>query len=102
MYDDEDDLNRRLIKIMNHKHLEVTAHGNKVANRGNETTKEIYCSKITQSYINVRCNISKKCRFAMWYKYDRGPGDKGPVNIKYFRTINNNHDLVYHKEANLY
>ncbi len=32
----------------------------------------------------------------MWYKFDKN--SKGePVNIKYFRTINNNHDLEYHQ-----
>ena len=87
--------------MINHKHLEVTGKGNSMLNDQHDYMKEIYGLKVTQSYINIKCNINKKCRFAMWYKYDKNNAGE-PVNIKYFRTINNNHDLIHHKESNVY
>lgn len=56
---------------MNKMHREMTGEGN--AKVGNDV-KEIYEHRITSSYINVRCKISKKCRFMVWYKFD-GPND---------------------------
>ena len=66
---DERDLNRRLIKVLNQKHLEMTGAGNRQAT--GKDFQDIYESRLTQNYINVRCHVSRKCRFAMWYKYDR-------------------------------
>lgn len=89
------------MRVINSKHLELTGSGNKQLNDGDNYNRDIYGLKVTQSYINIKCNISKKCRFAMWYKYDKNNSGE-PVEIKYFRTINNNHDLLYHKESNVY
>jgi hypothetical protein len=70
-YDDLSSLNKHLIKIMNHKHNSITCQGNKALNKNSQFDDHIYCAKTTASYINVKCNVSKKCRFAMWYKYDK-------------------------------
>lgn len=99
VFDNEKDLHKKLIRVMNSIHLETTGAGNSELDANNNEC--IYRHCVTQSYINVKCNISKKCRFAMWYKYDKG-ADQSPINIKYFRTINNNHDIIYHKEAKRY
>lgn len=79
----------------------MTGSGNASKRKDKGGIDEIYSSKETPSYINVKCNISKKCRFAMWYKFEKSGKDQ-PINIKWFRTINNNHDLKYHKEAGIY
>ena len=97
---DLNDLDNRLVKKMNEIHAKVTQDGNKKLSKqkvDSNVFKEIYQAKETPSYINVRCSVHKKCRFAMWYKYDRS-AKGGLVNIRWFRTINNNHDLKYHKE----
>jgi outer membrane protein TolC len=42
-------------------------------------TKEIYEHRSTANYINVRCKVSKKCRFMVWYKFE-GSSEK-PTKI---------------------
>ena len=59
-FQDEKELSRKLIKAINHKHLEVTGKGNDQLNDGKVYNKDIYGLKVTQSYINIKCNISKK------------------------------------------
>ena len=100
-YADINILQNNLIKALNIKHLAYSGRGNMDLNGGQRAMEEIYTHRITSNYVNVRCNISKKCRFAMWYKFDRSSNDE-PINIRWFRTINNNHDLLYHKEAGIY
>ena len=67
----------------------------------NTQKSEIYVVRETQSYINIRCEISRRCRFAVWYKMDKNEKDQ-PINIKWFRTINNNHDLCHHKDSGIF
>lgn len=57
---------------------------------------ESYVTRVTPSYINVRYGPYKKCRFAIWYKYEKNSKDE-PIQIKWFRTINHSHDLIGHK-----
>ena len=86
------DFEKNLIKKMTKIHLGFTNNGNRVKNA------TIYESRVTPSYINVRCAISKKCRFAVWYKFSKNKeGD--PIDITWFRTINCNHDLSHHQLA---
>jgi len=84
--------------VLNSKHKDETGKGNSEAGKEH---KEFYTVQNTPSYVNIRCGVSKKCRFAIWYKRDKN-GDDENINIKYFRTINNNHDLCHHKEEGVY
>lgn len=90
-------LQNQLINPLNKMHRKMTAEGN--AKVGNDV-KEIYEHRITSSYINVRCKISKKCRFMVWYKFE-GPNDN-PAQIVWFRSINNNHDLAHHRNEGIF
>ena len=81
-----EEMQKKLINPMNSKHAAYVNLKNPI---------ESYVTRVTQSYINVRCSC-KKCRFAIWYKYEKNSKDE-PIQIKWFRTINNNHDLIHHK-----
>lgn len=79
----------------------MTGPGNATRKSGSTKIDDLYQYTQTPSYINVRCAISRKCRFAMWYKYEKNKSEE-TINIKWFRTINNNHDLKHHKESGVY
>ena len=96
-FSDLNHLQSNLVTPMNKMHRKLTGQGN--ANVGNDV-KEIYEHRITQSYINVRCKISRKCRFMVWYKFE---GDnENPHSIIWFRSINNNHDLAHHRNEGIF
>jgi len=61
---------------LNKVHLRMTGDGNF---RNKNDTKEIYEHRSTANYINVRCKVSKKCRFMVWYKFE-GSSEK-PTKI---------------------
>ena len=98
-YGTMDEFNKKLIKVLNEKHLDETGKGNKDAK--SKDFDEFYTVQNTPSYVNIRCGVSRKCRFAIWYKRDKNDNDEN-VNIKYFRTINNNHDLSHHKDEGIF
>lgn len=90
-------LQTQLIDSLNKIHRRMTAEGNYA--KGNDV-QEIYEYRVTSSYVNVRCKISRKCRFMCWYKFE-GSGDN-PHSISWFRTINNNHDLIHHRNEGVF
>jgi hypothetical protein len=97
------DFDKKLIRELNKTHNKMTGSGNAKNRKGGDedAVDEIYVAKVTPSYINVRCAVSKKCRFGMWYKFDKNGSDE-PINIKWFRTINNNHDIKFHREVGIF
>ena len=54
----------------------MTSEGN---SKNKNNTKDIYEWRSTANYVNIRCKVSKKCRFMVWYKFE-GSGEK-PTNI---------------------
>lgn len=90
VFENMDQMQKKLVNPMNKKHASYV---------NLKTPVESYVIRVTPSYINIRCGISKKCRFNVWYKYEKNSKDE-PIQIKWFRTINNNHDLIHHKAEN--
>ena len=46
-FSNEESLHKKLIRVINHKHLETTGSGNKSLNDGEKYNKEIYGLKVT-------------------------------------------------------
>ena len=79
-------------------HAEKTSKGN--SKRGKSDFNKFYKIVTTPKYVCIKCNVHRKCRFAVWYGMKLSGSD--PTNIKYCRTINNNHDIEWHKEENCF
>ena len=84
---------------MNRVHLEVTGPSNERLGSRN-LQLHIYETNRTSSYLQVRC-IHRKCRFMLWYKYKQSAAQT-VVDIEHFRSINLNHDILVHQEANTF
>ena len=53
---------------------------------------QFYELKVTPQYVHVKCGVSSKCRFQLWFSYLLS-SEGSPVNIQFYRTINLNHCL---------
>jgi hypothetical protein len=97
------DFEKGIIKELNNLHLSITKKGNSKHSKEAGEHSVLYKIVTTPKYVCIKCNVHRKCRFAVWYSMTMGDGSEPlPEKIKYCRTINNNHDIEFHKEESIY
>jgi len=86
-----------VVKKCNKLHSYETNKGNGKPEKNNQ---EFYMFKDTPKYIQLKCAVSAKCKFMIWFDFEK-KGDEF-TKIKHARGINLNHEIPLHKEANQY
>jgi hypothetical protein len=61
---------------------------------------EFYIIKDTAKYIQLKCGVSSKCKFMVWYEFNKKDDNGRFFSIKYCRGINLNHEVALHKLEN--
>ena len=100
-YETMEDFEKKMIGKLNRIHHGITSNGNTRLGKGNYD--QFYKTVVTPKYVCIKCNVHRKCRFAVWFSMQLSKDTEPvPTMIKYCRTINNNHDIEYHKEENVF
>lgn len=83
------DFQEKYVEILNKLHYEDVA--------ADYTKKVVYRSHETEKYVTVKCPVHYKCVYSLWFKLDKNSCGE-PINLRFFRGINQNHSIVYHEE----